>query len=441
MSIQVSLFRGALLAIIVAVGWRYIQYREVPCSTGTSTNSSVEDGTVLSVLSVFGPVDPCACFSETYEEARSKFRKAASEAGFELFTLEIYKNYTTDVAFLGFVSDGLEHEHASRTNSSTSPSASASPYGTGRASSGRDLVVHTSGVHGVEGYAGSAIQIAFLKNFRHTSITNPSQFPSIMLIHAINPYGMAHYRRVNENNVDLNRNGMHDFSQAIHQDPNLAGYVDFDHVFNPEKPFRFGFVMVLIRNVLQHGLAKLKTALVTGQYHKPSGLTYGGTHLEASNQKLYDFCKQFIATLAPLGKTTWVNVHTGLGRYGKDTILLQSGAPATLRRAVANVFNESLIPGATGGDDVHQGYHFMKGGTEDLMRPLFGSPDDWNVVQEFGTHSSITVGRALILENMFHNHFRKPSQLLRDAFYPGTPKWRSSILVRGLRVLKQAMGR
>ena len=83
----------------------------------------------------------------------------------------------------------------------------------------------------------------------------------------------------------------------------------------------------------------------------------------------------------------------------------------------------------------------MMGGTGDLMLPLFSSPNDWHVMQEFGTHSVITVARALILENMLHNHFRTPSLLIRDAFYPRTPKWRRSMLTRGLRVLKQAIER
>ena len=396
------LFRGAIVAIAIAVGYNYFFHsNDSPC---------VSDATVLTVFGT--SVDPCSCFSETYAEARSKFRQAAADAGAELYTLEIYQNYTTDIAFL---------------------------RGEGNADVS-DLVVHTSGVHGAEGYAGSAIQIAFLKSFPPSNIDGKTR-PSFLLIHAVNPYGMAHYRRVNENNVDLNRNGMHNFDRAIDQDPNIAGYVDFDHVFNPEKPFRFGFITMVIQNILEHGVLKLKAAMVTGQYHKPNGISYGGTHLEASNQKLYDFCKNFLTAHAPVGKTTWVDVHTGLGSYGTDTILVPLSAPATVRHAVSQVFNESLVPGATGGDDVHRGYDLMTGSTDVLMRPLFSSRDDWHVTQEFGTHAVLTVGRALILENMLHHHLGTPSELVRDAFYPRTPQWRNSILTRGLRVLKQAMER
>ena len=111
----------------------------------------------------------------------SKFRAAAAKAGAELHTLTVaLPDYTTDIAVL--------------------------------AGRGPGLVVHSSGVHGVEGFAGSGIQIAILSNFSKTEAaeaqsTDPDA-PTIVLVHAVNPFGMAHFRRFNENNVDLNRNAL-----------------------------------------------------------------------------------------------------------------------------------------------------------------------------------------------------------------------------------------
>jgi len=79
------------------------------------------------------------------------------------------------------------------------------------AGSGPGLVVHSSGVHGVEGFAGSGIQIAILSNFSAEAAEARSadpDAPTIVLVHAVNPFGMAHFRRFNENNVDLNRNAL-----------------------------------------------------------------------------------------------------------------------------------------------------------------------------------------------------------------------------------------
>ena len=69
------------------------------------------------------------------------------------------------------------------------------------APSPKRAVIHSSGLHGVEGFAGSAIQLALMDYGIH-----PSPDSAVVFVHVLNPYGMAWLRRVNENNVDLNRN-------------------------------------------------------------------------------------------------------------------------------------------------------------------------------------------------------------------------------------------
>jgi hypothetical protein len=55
---------------------------------------------------------------------------------------------------------------------------------------------HSSGVHGVEGYAGSAVQIDFLRNYaRRTSSCPLSPGDLALIVHAVNPHGMSWYRR------------------------------------------------------------------------------------------------------------------------------------------------------------------------------------------------------------------------------------------------------
>jgi predicted deacylase len=60
-----------------------------------------------------------------------------------------------------------------------------------------------AGTHGIEGFAGSGIMATLL------SEELPGKMPGdvkLVMIHALNPFGFAWERRVNENNVDLNRN-------------------------------------------------------------------------------------------------------------------------------------------------------------------------------------------------------------------------------------------
>ena len=65
------------------------------------------------------------------------------------------------------------------------------------------VLLSSSGIHGVEGYPGSAIQLAVMDDLTKQEIFKDH---AIIFIHTINPYGMAWWRRFNENNVDLNRN-------------------------------------------------------------------------------------------------------------------------------------------------------------------------------------------------------------------------------------------
>ena len=65
------------------------------------------------------------------------------------------------------------------------------------------LLILNSGLHGIEGYTGSAIQIMFMEQILAESDLDNI---GVLFIHGLNPYGFKYHRRVTENNVDLNRN-------------------------------------------------------------------------------------------------------------------------------------------------------------------------------------------------------------------------------------------
>ena len=371
--------------------------------------------TDLDILHGNTSLTPCRFFSETYQEARSKFRNASAEAGAELFTLPVVNDYTMDIAVLKGNLPGV--------------------------------VVHTSGFHGVEGYAGSAIQVAWLSLHE-----NAEDRPSVVLVHAVNPYGMAHYRRTNENNVDLNRNGLHEseWPLALGRDPNIANYQDFDPFFNPPRPptpwYRYvGVWWDAARVVYVNGLPALKRAMVTGQYHNAKGIFYGGRTLQPSLGILYDFLQKHVPKLKK-GPVTMVNVHTGLGRSGEDTLLTLDSSGITPLK-LQDTFGGSLIPGqAQSADNVAAGYDLVMGTAEGFFAKLFKKSNDWIVTQEFGTVPSIFVGVSLILENMARQYLPEAQAeewtlLTRSAFYKRTELWRRDVLVRGLRVLQQAIAR
>ena len=194
------------------------------------------------VLKTRAPLNTAAdFFSPDYATARARFRTAAEAAGAALHVLGLDakgpagENLTIDIAWLG------------------APTA-------------RRVLLHTSGLHGVEAFAGSAIQLALLDK--------PPRMEAdcaLILAHVLNPYGMAWLRRANENNVDLNRNFLGD-GESWSGAP--AVYRHVDHILNPRTPPASDFFyMQALWQTLRRGFRPLKRAVARGQYAFPRGLS------------------------------------------------------------------------------------------------------------------------------------------------------------------------
>lgn len=72
-----------------------------------------------------------------------------------------------------------------------------------------NLIITISGVHGVEGYPGSAIQRGLLEMGPLAEADT-----AVLHVHAINPWGFSWSHRTTQENVDLNRNFV-DFSAPL----------------------------------------------------------------------------------------------------------------------------------------------------------------------------------------------------------------------------------
>jgi hypothetical protein len=97
----------------------------------------------------------------------------------------------------------------------------------------------------------------------------------MLLIHAINPHGFAWQRRVNEENVDLNRN----FVGHGGGYPANEGYEQLrDSIcpreWTPESRAAADKALYAYRD--QHGAMALQGAIMSGQYIHADGVFYGG---------------------------------------------------------------------------------------------------------------------------------------------------------------------
>ncbi len=339
-------------------------------------------------------------FSPTYSDARTRFRAMAQNAGGALHAWEIVPSEEEG-------KEGLTID--------------AAVFGSGP----RALVI-SSGLHGIEGFAGSALQLQLMQQGLPDDIR-------VVLLHALNPYGMAHRRRVNENNVDLNRNFL------APGDPyrgSSEGYRRLNHLLNPERPTG-GMELMLLRTIwqiLRHGFNTLKTAVVGGQYDFPSGLFFGGRQLEHGPQTLLE---RLPVILQDVESIVHVDIHTGLGKSGTYALLVDADAGSADHLRLHDQYGDRIQPW----DADHGVAYKIRGGLPEAMRRTFGTRIDV-ITCEFGTHPPLKVLEALRLENQqahWGGDEESAKKAITEAFRPGSKRWENAILSGGATVINQAI--
>ena len=307
----------------------------------------------------------------------------------------------------------------------------------GSPSSGRALL-SSSGIHGVEGYPGSAIQLSIMDGLAKNGSFSDY---AIIFVHVINPYGMAWWRRFNENNVDLNRNFLRR-NQKYSGVP--EGYHYIKEFINPEssppkKEHGFGFNA--FRLVLRHGSNNLKQWIAEGQYEHPRAIQFGGKKLERGPEALLNWLDKNLKGVEEI----WaIDLHTGLGPSGHDTLLVSTEMDETLVNKLHDLF-----PGHVESLDADSGVGYKIVG--DLHQGLKDRYDHikWtSLTQEFGTFKPLEVLKANRAENRWTQwgeysdqreaigHWSR-CQLLRT-FNPDDPVWQAKIISRGRAVFETA---
>lgn len=303
----------------------------------------------------------------------------------------------------------------------------------------RRALVISSGTHGVEGFAGSAIQHDFVENLLpHISIPGDT---AIIIVHAHNPYGFAWLRRVTGNNVDLNRN----FVQAF--DPSIVSpdYETLYQALNPSdlSPENEALRWSELETFEQrNGRARTQQAAIEGQYKYPAGMQFGGHSTEPGVQNLLDLVAEHLTAST---QVAWIDIHTGLGESG-DCELISSMAPDTeCFKAAKQIWPD--IVSASAGDSISTPLNgVMDAG---LSRAMPRECQFAMVFPEFGTHPVDRIIKAIRADNWLHQH--GPEDVLLDsaasaikaelleAFRPDNAQWRMRIQETGRAFIKQGM--
>lgn len=288
-------------------------------------------------------------------------------------------------------------------------------------------LLHVSGVHGIEGFLGSSIQAKILSTM--AGGLKESKV-NLIFLHALNPFGMSWYRRANEQNVDLNRNGLE--ATNIPENENVRSFARFLQSSSEAN------LILNIPQALWHfkrlGLKNSTQAIAGGQWEFPQSLFYGGREIQAEYKNL----PGMLLKCAPNTKKFYViDVHSGLGKWAYDSLFVSrnqyqqlSFFKACLDES-ANFSHISFNPSLENSE-----FYRSQGGLEDFLARTMSQNEIHYLTQEFGTNSSFRVLFALILENARYKAKprdpRRPGILLNE-FYPNSEKWRRTCELAGLK--------
>ena len=299
----------------------------------------------------------------------------------------------------------------------------------------RRMLVLQSGMHGAEGFCGSAAQIDFLT---HTPALPKDT--AVLIIHAINPHGFAWLRRVTEDGVDLNRNFV-DFSMPLPANP---GYDQLHAAILPadmEPATLKAADARLAAYEREHGRTALEVALSGGQYAHPQGLFYGGTAPTWSRTTTEAIVTDF--ALAGRDLVAAIDFHTGLGPFGYGEPICDH-APGSLGVARARSwYGESLTEPALGTSSSVAKHGLSDYGWQHLVGENLAF-----VALEFGTYDVDSMIRVLRADHWLHAqgdvdwHHEETSAIkaaVRRHFYPDTEDWKQAVLFRSRQVIAQAL--
>ncbi len=301
-----------------------------------------------------------------------------------------------------------------------------------------NLILLTTGVHGMEGYIGSVMLDVFFEEIYPTLNTANT---GILIVANVNPYGMKYMRRYNENNVDLNRNFIEDWD-SFDRSSNKE-YPKVDKFLQPEGKMgnafwhEVSFFLSLAKEAIFTGADTISDALLTGQYEYPEGVYYGGDGDEISTTYLKGVFAECLD--GQYENIIHIDIHSGYGpRY--NMVIFNSVQDDTTEAEAKEMFGYDYII-ATDSEEFYPTF----GDTTDYFYRLKNSMESdkelYSTCFEFGTIGdgfidSIFSLKYTVDENRQHWYPTDNAiteQMVREnyyeLFYPTETEWREKTIV------------
>jgi hypothetical protein len=357
---------------------------------------------------------PADYFSCRYAQARHKFLEMAAAAGLQCTAhLHPLPGREAEALAMDVVIDGgLQAEN---------------------------VLLVSSGCHGVEGFAGSGVQVLALQD---QALRKQAQAAGVALvhIHALNPFGFSHLRRTTHENVDLNRN-FHDFSRPL---PLNQGYRRVHRLLLPDQwPPPAQNEAALFETIQAEGVAALQAVVARGQHEYADGLFFGGSQPCWSNLTL----RRVLCDVASHARRlVWIDLHTGLGPPGVGERILACEGSAAEQRA-----RSWWGTAVTSVQDGSSASTYATGPMWTAARDECPQAEYTGIALEYGTVPVLDVLQALRAANWLQaarsrGGERPPEELVEQvsrqmmqAFFIDTDEWKEQVLAQGREVISQAV--
>jgi len=350
------------------------------------------------------------CFAATYAEARGKFMQAAEVAGLDVES----------------------HPHPMLGRDGETLAMDVVREGARDANS---LLLITSACHGAEGFCGSGVQVALLRDAAWHAALRDSGV-AVLYVHALNPYGFSWLRRVTHEGVDLNRN-FHDFSKPLPANP---GYDELAHALVPASwPPPAEAQACLVGYAATHGERALQTLITSGQHTHPQGLFFGGTNPTWSNVTLRHVLQEHGRRCRRLG---WIDLHTGLGPsgHGERIFACRDDARSLARARTWWGPEVTSIYDGSSSSALLAGLMWTAADEECAQAEYTG------IALEYGTVPLVEVVNALRADHWLEIHPEAEAtqgaeikRRVRDAFYTDTDEWKRRIVEQAFETSYQAV--
>ncbi len=374
---------------------------------------------LLALLCAFNGARADGYFPSSYETSRARFREncqkwadQGGQCGFKKIESQKDQDLTVDFGYFG--------------------------------KGGTRLLVIESGIHGPEAPAGAAVlQLVFEKYLDQLLKHNVD----VLMVHALNPYGFKHWRRTDENNVNLNRN--FPAGNSIYESKNLA-YARLRYMFEPQNKvgnIALDSFMTSAKFLWAYLASKLNKryineAMNSGQYEFSQGLNYGGHENSAQVKFLRELLPPMIEKHT--GPVLFLDFHTGLGENGVLQIINGLHPPKNLLALWTKNWGSlgpSGIKMVNANDETNADFYTDQGDVIDFVPMLSSHPEQvLALTMEYGTMGTDTLNQLrtadrMVLENQAHffgcgseETCHSVQMNFRDLFDPPDQVWRKMVI-------------